>query len=67
MSYSIVQSIYQQRYGKTVKTCWIADIKRLHGCIMCIAPNRIRAKPKHPCPESVRPYLEGILKELGII
>ena len=67
MTYHQAQKIYKKRYRKTVKTCWIADIKSKHGKTTRKAPNRISKKPKYPCPDDVHPKLEKILKELGMI
>lgn len=67
MIYSQAQTIFRKRYGKTVKTCWIADIKNQHGKTSRNAPNRIGKKPKYPCPDDIRLKLEKILKELRMI
>ena len=67
MTYEKAQLIYRKRYGKTIKTCWIADVKRKHGKTNHKAPNRIGNKPKYPCPNNVFKDLEKILKELKMI
>lgn len=67
VTYQQAQTIYKERYGKTVKTCWIADVKRKHGETKRQAHNRIGSKPKYPCPTDVCPNLEKILLELGMI
>ena len=67
VTYDKAQIIYKKRYGKTVKTCWIADIKRQHGKTKHKSWNRISAKPKYPCPDHVFSNLEKILKELRMI
>ena len=66
MTYKQAQIAYWQRYNETVKTCWIAHVKELNGVAMGKAPNR-SGERKHPCPESVRPKLEKILKQCGMI
>ncbi len=67
MTYAQAQKLYKERTGKTVKTCYIADIKRKHGTTKHKAWNRIGNKPKYPCPSDVFPKLEKILKELKMI
>ena len=67
VTYAQAQMIYKERHGRTVKTCWIADIKRRHGKTKCQASNRIGPRPKYPCPGDVRPDLERILRELAMI
>lgn len=67
MTYEKAQRIYKKRHGKTVKSCWIADIKRKHGMTKHQSWNRIGPKPKYPCPDDVFPKLEKILKELRMI
>ena len=67
VTYLRAQMIYKKRHGKTVKTCWIADVKRKHGKTTHQAHNRSSSKPKYPCPADVYPNLEKILLELGMI
>ena len=67
MTYTQAANIYNERYGRTVKTCWIADVKRRHGKTTYKSWNRIGAEPKYPCPDNVFPRLEAILKELHMI
>ncbi|MGI0102298.1 MAG: hypothetical protein ACREA7_06860 [Nitrosotalea sp.] len=67
MTYKDAESLYRKKYGKTVKTCWIADILRSHGKTKRRAWNRIGNKPMYPCPPNVSPKLEKILKELRMI
>lgn len=67
VTYEKAQIIYKKRYRRTVKTCWIADIKRKHGKTKCQSWNRIGTKPKYPCPTDIFPKLEKILKELQMI
>ena len=67
VTYDKAQRIYKKRHGKTVKTCWIADVKRQHGKTKRKSWNRISAKPKYPCPDHVFSNLEKILYELYMI
>lgn len=64
MTYKMAQKVYRERHGMTVKTCWIANIKRKLGMTMREAPNRQGSTPTNPCPADVRPKLTAILKEL---
>ena len=67
MTYSQAQTLYKKRYGKTVKTCWIADVKRKHGKTSRKAHNRSGNKPMYPCPDDIFDNLEKVLKELRMI
>ena len=67
VTYEKAQALYRERHGKTVKTCWIADILRKHGRTKRESWNRLGADPKYPCPGSVFTNLEKILKELNMI
>lgn len=67
VTYLQAQMMYKECHGKTVKTCWIADVKRKHGKTKRQAYNRIGSKPKYPCPDDVYPNLEKILLKLGMI
>ena len=67
-SYRQVQEAYSRRHGRTVKTCWIADVKRKHGKTVRQAHNRIDpAEPKYPCPDDIYPKLEKVMRDLGMI
>lgn len=51
MTYKQIQNKYRSKYGKYIKTCWIADAKRELGLTTRIAPNRFEINSvKHPCP-----------------
>ena len=67
MTYQIAQEIYRERHGRTVKTCWIADIKREFGTTTHEAWNRQRGNPTNPCPADVYPKLKAILEDLRMI
>lgn len=45
----------------SVKTCWIAEVKRSHGMTKRIAPNRGNGKGAPPCPQN---YWNAIQKAL---
>ena len=40
--------------GRTVKTCWIAEVKRKLGLTKRVAWNRGRGKGSQRCPEDLR-------------
>ncbi len=67
MTYKQAQRLYEDMYGKTIKSCWIADVLRSHGKTKRKAWNRIGIKPKYPCPDSIKPRLDGILQDLNMI
>lgn len=49
-TYSEVQRLYYSKYKRTIKTCWIADVKRKLGLTTRVAANRInKTKVKYPC------------------
>ena len=59
-SYKEIQTFVKEKYGFSVKTCWIADMKEICGLSKGVAPNRISLDSKiNPCPESKK---EGILE-----
>ena len=66
MTYKDAVLLYKKKFGKSVKTCHIADVLDHHGKITRKAPNRKDAR-KYPCPKSVKPNLELVLKELKMI
>jgi hypothetical protein len=65
-TYQEIQEDIRQRYHVTVKTCWIADIKRQHGKTTRIASNRLDpGRAKYLCPPDKQPLIEESLKRLG--
>lgn len=66
MTYKHVQESYRMQHGMTVKTCWIADVKRKYNATNHTAHNR-GDEIKHPCPEHVFPKLEKVMHECGMI
>lgn len=54
MTYKEIQESYKNEYGTTIKSCWIADVKRKLGKTTRKAYNRIsKKKVKYPCPNNV--------------
>lgn len=51
MTYKTIQTLFKNEFNKTIKTCWIADVKRELGLITRISKNRININSvKYPCP-----------------
>lgn len=67
-TYREIQSDIQNQHDRTVRTCWIADVKSAYGLTTCVAHNResLNAR-KHPCPPSVRPLIEDSMRRFGMI
>ncbi len=64
MKYLEIQKKYREQFNVTVKTCWIADVKRELGLITRIAHNRInKDKVKYPCPEAIKKRLIKIITD----
>lgn len=62
MTYKEIQEEYKRLHSKTIKTCWIADLKRELGIPTRIAKNRINNNEiKHPCSEQVKEKLTRII------
>ncbi len=67
-TYAQIQDHIRIRYGKTVKTCWIAHVKEMHGLTTRAAPNRLQASKRvHPCPDWARPLIEEAMIHAGMI
>ena len=66
MTYEKAQALYRERHGRTVKSCWIADVKNKCDSPTRKAPNRRGPEPKHPCPDRIFVKLEKILRELDM-
>ena len=67
-TYKQIQEYIKQEYGITVKTCWIADVKRQYGKTSRLATNRIDPeKAKYPCPQGKRSIIEEAMKHFGAL
>ena len=54
MTYKEIQECYKKQYGKTVKTCWIADVKNEMGLTNRKAYNRrSNSVMQNHCPEGI--------------
>jgi hypothetical protein len=50
-TYKEIQTYIKQKYGYSVKTCWIAHMKEVCGLKPGIAPNRHSIDSRtYPCP-----------------
>ena len=68
ITYKQIQEDVRKRYGRSVKTCWIAHVKELNGLNPRIAPNRYSPlERKNPCPQHIRPLIEESMRRLGVI
>lgn len=51
-TYKEIQEFVKKKYGQSVKTCWIADMKENCGLPKRVANNRLNSYSKvNPCPE----------------
>jgi|TARA_Y100000310_G_C20285491_1_gene624674 hypothetical protein len=66
-TYKEIQTEFKKRYGKTIKTCWIAEIKFEHGLTRGKAPNRLGSKRVYPCPKNYRTKIEDVLRYFDMI
>lgn len=62
MTYKQIQICYKKHFNKSIKTCWIADIKRQLGLPVKIAHNRKTATIINKCPQ----HLVNQVKEIII-
>ena len=51
MTYKQIQACYKRRFNKTIKTCWIADVKRQLGLRVRNSYNRKAAIILNRCPQ----------------
>lgn len=50
-TYKEIQEFIKNRYGYSVKTCWIAHMKKVCGLPVKMANNRYSPDSRtHPCP-----------------
>jgi len=67
-TYQEVQDDIRNRYGRTMKTCWIAHVKELNGLAPRMSANRISSQNrKHPCPDRWRPIIEESMRRVGML
>lgn len=63
MTYKNIQDVYKKKYGKTIRTCWIADVKAALGLTSRKSANRINPNLiKYPCKDKIiRKRIEVII------
>jgi len=67
-TYKEIQSAVKEKYGISLKTCWIADVKERNGIITKVAPNRISSDSKvYPCPEKYVVMIEEAMRTFKMI
>ncbi len=67
-TYKQIQADVQKCHGRTVKTCWIAHVKELNRLSLRRSSKCLSTEQrKHPCPDSVRPLIEELMRRLGML
>ena len=67
-TYQVIQDKYFELYDHTIKTCWIADIKRELGLPVKTSVRRIDPTSiKNKCPESKRSNVVEVFILLKVI
>ncbi len=67
MTYDEAQELFEEKYNFTVNSSWIAHVLSIHGKTKHKASNRLGKKVSNPCPDNIRPKLEIVLIELGML
>lgn len=68
VTYKEIQNYIKMNYGQSVKTCWIADMKEMHGIPKQVATNRINKDSKiYPCPEDKKKMITEAFKYYKMI
>lgn len=61
--YKKIQTYIKEKYGRSVKTCWIADMKERSNLPVRKAPNRIDPnKRTNPCPANCVEMIKDAFK-----
>ncbi|MFN8139198.1 MAG: hypothetical protein U0R49_05320 [Fimbriimonadales bacterium] len=67
-TYKEIDAEFRRRHGKSVKPCWIADVKELNGVPLRQSARSVtHATRLHPCPDRFRTRLETVMRDLGAI
>lgn len=67
-TYKEIQQYIKKKYSTTIKTCWIADVKRAHGLTKRKSYNRLSPHSvKYPCPDKHHDKIEDALKHFKSI
>jgi hypothetical protein len=67
-TYKEIQDDIRRRYGRSIKSCWIAHVKELNGIAPRRSSNRIDPNRRmHPCPMAIRPIIEESMRRFRMI
>jgi hypothetical protein len=67
-TYSQIQEYVREKFGNSIKSCWISDVKRQVGLPVRMANNRIdKTKRVYPCPDDKKILIVDALKHFGMI
>jgi len=67
-TYEQIQNWVREKYGFTVKTCWIADVKEKCGLPPRRAPNRNKNGTRlHPCPKNKIASIKDAFRHFSMI
>ena len=67
-SYSQICAYINDKYGYSVKTCWIAHMKEVCGLPVRMAPNRQDPGSRtHPCPPEKQAAIRDAFAHFGMI
>ena len=62
-TYKQVAECVQRRIGRTVRSCWIAEVKRETGLTKNAAWNRGQGKGAPPCPDAYKEAIRDCLAD----
>jgi|TARA_Y100001936_G_C16049519_1_gene656880 hypothetical protein len=65
-TYSEIQNYVQKKYGRVVKTCWIAHAKEICGLNPRRSPRRT-GKRVYPCPDDKLKMIKTAFRYYGMI
>jgi hypothetical protein len=66
-TYKVIQDWVKEKFGLSVKTCSIADMKQQSGLRLRTAPNRIDPlERKHPCPAEHKSPIRAAFIHFGL-
>lgn len=67
-TYDQIQQYVKDKYGCSIKTCWIADVKDIHGLKVRNAWNRTDIeRRKYPCPKDKIVMIKEAFKYFGML
>jgi hypothetical protein len=66
-TYNEIQQWIKKKYGFSVETCWIADVKEKCGLPMRTAHNRKGKERMKPCPKNKIRYITKAFRHFKMI